>query len=326
MLMGIALFLYLHSTKVVRLANGLPNLSHKLPVDASKVLEGFNQVCRELRLSTMAPVELPMNVEFDENKYDIEPGPTIKLNNDAYEFTFLQADGSLMQYIDIRLFDALYESYAPYYDKPDKPKWTQDQAIQVGNSFLKSLSQQIKIKLGNAGARFDQERQNSKYHVGQWMIWWPRVDSKGNVFSEDGVTMEIAEGHGPVSLQIKQTTLYSEEKGSPMKMQEALDKIHSKIASNRFWDKIKSVNPWHQSGGWTDTKPTGSYLQIVCPGHQKNLPARLAWVFWFQQHPWEMMENPPNPPVHFHYPISFWIDAYTGECIGGDVVGMDTPD
>jgi len=286
MLACAALLLYLHGIKAISPAKDITSTRLRLSVDADKVLEGFNQVCTELHLPAMTPTVPPIRMDVDNDEFGTGRGPTIKLSDGAsYEFTFLQADDSLTWYSDNQLFNSLYESYAPYYDKPDEPKWTKEQAIQVGNSFLKVLTPQIKMKLGEAKARFDQQYSNSKYHVGRWMIQWPRVDSKGNFFSDDDVIMEIPEGHSPVLVQIKQSTSYSEEKGEPMKMEQALEKVRSKIASDKFWDKAKSVFPWHYSEGWTDAKPIGAYLQIVCPEHQKKSPARLAWVFWFHKHP-----------------------------------------
>ena len=267
----------------------------------------------------MAGPEHPAKIEAHPNEYGIDPGPTFIVSDGiSRKWTFLQSNGFLTKYTNHRLFDLLFESYSPAFDRPDTPKWTKEHAIQVGSAFVKALASQIKVKLGEGNAKFDQQQSNGRYHVGHWMIWWPRVDSEGHPFSNDGIIMEIPEGYGPMFVQIKQETVFYEERGESIQMKEALKRARSKIANDQSWDRLKSIFLGPTSTGWTDPNPTNAYLQIVTPRTRKNASGRLAWVFWFKQH--------YQPTVNTHYPISFWIDAYTGRWIGGDVVGLDTPD
>ena len=232
---------YLDRSRDASHVDDVPDIERKLSVEADKILRGFDLVCGDFHLSATAPVVLPIKFDLDGNRYGIGLGQTVKLTDSAsYQFTFVQRDGLLAGYSDYRLLHGLY---TPSYDKPEEPKWTKDQAILVGKSFLKVIADQIKINLGDPRARFDQNYENSKYHEGQWTVWWPRVDGEGHFFMEDGVTMLIAEGHSPLSVGIKQTTLYVEEKGDPMTMEEALQRARSKIKLDKFWSEVKSWLP-----------------------------------------------------------------------------------
>lgn len=284
--------------------------------EADQITAEVAKVCADLRLDPMDAPGHPAKIEADPNEYGVDPGPTFIVNEStSYKLTFLQANGFLTKYANNQLFNRLYESHSPAFEKPSAPKWTKDQAIQVGNAFVNALAPQIKIQLGEGSARFDQRQSNGTYQVGYWMIDWPRIDSKGHPFSDDGIIMEIPEGYGPLFVHIKQETLFNEERSESMQMSEALKRARSKITNDQSWDKLKSIFPGHISDGWTDPNPTNAYLEIVTPRIRKNAVARLAWVFWFKQH-----------DFHAHYPVSLWIDAYTGRWIGGDVVGLDTPD
>jgi hypothetical protein len=238
--------------------------------------------------------------------------------------TIIPGPGEDFSVTDKALSEKLYGPNAPLYEKPFVPKWTKAEAIEEGTKALGTFGPRIRIKMATeVEARYDQRSLNGKYQPGFWMLHWSRVDDRGNPFLDDGVTMEIPEGYHSLWIEVEQSSVYAEDIGEPFSREEALTKIRSKIESGEFWDKIE---PWHQIVGRTDTSKGSESLVIVHPNHDKTAPARLAWDFWFNYHPSDTIEMPPHPPVHYHFPVEYWLDAHTGAIIGEDEGGTDEPD
>jgi hypothetical protein len=242
--------------------------------------------------------------------------------------TIIPGPGRDFTVVDNALVNRLYGPSAPMYENQFVPKWTKDDAIQEGTKALKELGARMKIKLATkAWARYDQRQLNGKYQPGMWIMRWPRVDSRGNPFRDDGVTMEIPENCPPLWIKVEQNSAYVEEASEPLSAKEALMKIKNKLESHESWDKFEEkMEPWHQGQGWTDTNHYSESLAIVHPNHDNTAPARLAWDFWFSHHPMGAITDPPHAPFHYHYAVEYWLDAHTGSIIGGDEGGTDMPD
>jgi hypothetical protein len=93
------------------------------------------------------------------------------------------------------------------------------------------------------------------------------------------------------------------------------DKALTMAQKTLEWGPVKGMlDPGH-----LDPKPIRAYLQVVRPNHlldhkevntHADLNARLAWVFWYA---WRLDNNPKQIQS-----VSVWIDAYTGDILGGD--------
>ena len=283
---------------------------------ADRIIGEMSVVCHELNLQILRPPVSPMTIALNPDQYMTPPVPFFDVEDRAsYRFKFLQKDGSLTSFGNTDNYRRLFQVGALSYEKPVNPSWDKARAALVASKFLTVFQRELKIKLGEPFLRYEQHNTNNRYYAGQWNIFWPRVDSQGHAFEKDGVFMSLPEGFAPSAVLIAQSARFIERRGPPMAMDAALGYARRRISSEQWWDVFWSYFPQYQPCGTTEIKPTRVYLQIIEPEHKSARTSRLAWVFWFHHH-----------YDHSHYPVSYWIDAYTGKYLGGDVVGLDTPD
>jgi len=293
---------------------------HVLSAKAQQILAELKQTCTDLHLRFIGSADFhPAWVDpTQEDIYDplMVVGPTIRLGSKGHEhdFTFRQVDDRLIGY-ENGLVDDLDENKVAY-DKPDQPQWSLSQAITIGTAFKKIFVNPENVMLGPPVAEYAHIRYNPpKSYLGQWMISWPRVDSKGHPFCGDHVTIQIQEGFVPLGVGIFLTTPYVEEKGEPMKESEA-------ILTGREAIKTKQVDRGFESYADGDSLIGNKFekadLIIVLPpkdikvlGGPSTGTARLAWMIWFR--PIHSMKN-THPIYDDSY--SVWVDAYTGKILG----------
>jgi hypothetical protein len=215
---------------------------------------------------------------------------------------------------------------APLYDHPDVPKWSVDQAIQIATTFRNVLVDPPDAKLGVPAAQYIHTAyEGSKSYAGYWMVSWPRVDSHGHPFYGDHITIQIPEGYGPLGAGIYLTTPFIEEKGKLMAESDALTRARSYIAWTRsIQEKITAASSHDDYDTIVDHKVIGVNLIIVIPHWRswgdffadKSSPSsRLAWEFWFEP----IHKGKPSGPIYDDR-FAVWIDAYTGDVIGGDAM------
>ena len=206
-----------------------------------------------------------------------------------------------------------------YYKPADKPTWTPQHAIEVATVFEKIFVDPKGALLGAPRAQYDHMFGNAAggWQLGTWMVSWPRVDSHGHPFYGDGVNIEIQEGFCPLGIGVNLATPFTEQKGAPLTAAVALGKAESSVSWRQFKEKIfyNCVIADEYQKNVTGDYLLSQQLVVVIPHLSKPKEARLAWEIWFRP-------RHAKPPSGSWYDEDFsvWIDAYTGDEIGGDAM------
>jgi hypothetical protein len=305
---------------------------------ALRVNANIKKTCDDLHLVFGGPAEgapafsrADDNPAFDSLSYT---GPCADFDSDHFRFSFRREDWKLDSYQDSYLIDDL-PAAKQYYDAPVKPQWTTDQAIAIADVFRRVMQDPSPAILGKPSANYysnaefvdDGPRKNvKKFRLGEWDITWPRVDSRGRPFYNDHVTIQIQEGYGPLGAGIMVTTPYIEETGVPISEMNALAKARAILSWRLLGQKVfyNLVLSDEFERNVTGATVLSKDLVVVIPrkGRFAYSPdsttpptARLAWIFWFKP----THGTPPTGAV-WDDSIAIWIDAYTGEEIGGDAM------
>jgi hypothetical protein len=290
---------------------------------ASQMLVKMKQVCEDQHLQFVGPTEfVPTEGRIYEFGWEDDVGPRIELNSADSQFQFWQKTNQIALFSNRTLGPLLYGKDAPHFDKPDTPKLSEKQAMQIATAFLSVLDVPSGIKLGNPHAEFSPQMDLPNYLLGQWDIRWPRFDNKNHIISSDaGVSMTISEGYGPEVLAAGLNVPYTEQSGEPMSQSDAIAKARSVIASCRGGLTFTLI-PTDRS--IIDDKLLSSELAIVSASPNRSWfhwwgksvhVERLAWVFWFDP----IFKNVSSGPTYDHrFMVS--IDAYNGELIGTDAM------
>jgi hypothetical protein len=300
-----------------------------LSFKADQILFKLHGVCSDLRLKFIGPIYFQPTwgwIDQDTSGVLSITGTTMRLASMAHRFTFRQEDNRLTDYTNSLLSDLMYGHDAPLYDQPDVPKWSVDQAIQIAAAFRNILVDPTAATLGKPSARYvHTARQGPKSYVGEWMVSWPRVDSQGHPFYGDHITIQIPEGYEPLGAGIDLTTPFVEEKGKPMAESKALANARSNITWTRSAEeKLAAALSHDDYDTIVDHKVIGANLMIVIPhwrswgdffAARSSPSARLAWIFWFEP----IHKGKPSSPTYDDR-FAVWIDAYTGDVIGGDAM------
>jgi hypothetical protein len=311
-----------------------------LSAKADQVLTDLKQTCEALRLTYVGPPGfVPTWTVTDEpNDLISVSGRTMRIGSLGHQFTFREADGRVTGYLNTLLIDDLPEGKI-LYDQPIKPKWSNAQAIAIATAFKRVFVVPDDALLGHPIARYDQNSEyvsvggrltgEKKYRLGQWMVSWPRVDSKGHPFYGDHVTIQIQEGYAPLGVGVGLTTPYVESKAEPMSETDALARAENIVYWRQFDERIFYHAVWVEDYA---RNITGDYilskgLAIVLPNRAPSfwsvfqskpstVAGRLAWVVWFRP------IHSTKPPASGWYDEDFavWLDAYSGEVIGGDAM------
>jgi hypothetical protein len=308
-----------------------------LSAKADQILTKIKQTCDELHLQFGGPTTLVATTpRLNENKIGdsiMYIGPTICIDSDAHRFTFRQSDNRFTDYHNSSLIDA--PAARVFYDQPVKAKWSVEQVIAIAAAFEKVFVDPQDVTLGAPFAEYYDDAEFvgpagaatlKKYHIGQWTVCWPRVDSKGHPFYGDHVTIQIQEGCAPLGVGVYLTTPYTEEKSDPITEERALW-IAEKTA---FWRQLGEKIFYHCvladefERNVTGDQILSKQLVIVLPNRSfwggfseapAGTPARLAWVFWFRP----IHAKPPSGPT-YNDSFAIWVDAHTGSVIGGDAM------
>jgi len=288
---------------------------------ANQVLSEMKRLCETLHFKFVGPNEFSPAWGSIERDYDgimSVTGTQVQLGSDAYRFTFREADSRLVSFQDERIGD-LPENLV-YSDPPDKPKWTPTQAIEMATLFEKIVVEPKDCFLGAPRADYSHgivDSTTGKTMRGNWMVSWPRVDSKGHPFYGDGVALTMQEGMSPLGVCANLTTPYIEEKTEPMALPDAVAKAQQGIAKKEI---DRGFESYDVGDVLLENKFDKADLIVVLPakdpkvlGGPSSGMARLAWVIGFNpQH-----SKKPAHPI-YNDSFSVWVDAHNGKILGSD--------
>jgi hypothetical protein len=247
--------------------------------------------------------------------------PTLLLmdTRNGYRITFLQPTHQLMEFTNDRIFDDLFgTNKGKLYDQPTKPQWTAEHAIEVAKNFLPLVFDRKDIILGKPYAKYiHQFEQMPKYYTSFWRVGWNRVDAQGHLFTPlEDVWFDIDESRGVFYARIRFPSEYQEESGPVLKSDDVLAVAQKAAVQTTAWPLVAN----YFRDGKVDPTPHSVTLGVVTPNHlltskeillKHDKQARLAWIFAFAWH--------PNDGPKQIKPIYVWIDAHTGEYLGGDL-------
>jgi hypothetical protein len=268
---------------------------------AGQMLVKMKQVCEDQHLQFVGPTEfVPTEGRIYEFGWEEDVGPRIELNSADSSFQFWQKTNQIAFFYNKKLEPLLDGKDAPHFDKPDVPKQSIQQTIQIAAAFLSILDVPSDIKLGNPHAQFHPQMDLPKYLLGEWSIRWLRLDGKEHPFSCDvGVSITISEGYGPSALGAGLNVPYQEQQGVPISVAAAID--IAKKSRPAFGTPSNDI---------TDYTLKNSELMIVKP--DTGQPCRLAWVIWLQPI--------RTQPTQYDDSQEVSVDAFTGQIIGVDAM------
>lgn len=258
---------------------------------------------------------------------DLE-GDLFWIDGKDFSMKFEPSSGNLLECRNFKLRTELttidHKTFREF-DEPPEQRWTSEKATDIASNFALEVLGHLPESFGSAKYEFDRFSTYSKktkirrYRVPYWIVYFPRIDSKGYEFQMEYLKIEIFENAGPVSLSIKISSRYEQEEGEPLKQEQVM-----KIALD-YAQELRKRGPVAGmfSGGQIIEKTANAKLEIVKPNHLADLSelptskhidlnARLAWVIWF-----EWSKNDPSN-ARKKGGICVWIDAHTGKPLGGD--------
>jgi hypothetical protein len=288
--------------------------------NAASVVKLIGKENEKLGFGAALPFHPPAQVYTDDDDvYYHLPKILLKDEQIGDRLTFLQPDRQLIEFTNDRIFDDLFDPVkGKLYDHPYTPQWTPEHAIEIGKHFLPLIFDRKDVIFGKPRAKYlHQFDHPPKYFTGFWQVAWPRVDAQGRSFTPfEEVWFEIDESRGVFFAQVHCPSQYQEQAGPVLKSDDVLAAAQKAAVQTTEWPLAAQ---WFQNGK-VDPKPGSIKLEVVTPNHlltskeillKHDKQGRLAWVFWFVWH--------PNDDPKQGKPIAVWIDAHTGEYLGGDM-------
>ena len=292
----------------VRLLNG----------KADEINRGFQQVCAKYHLRYFGSARFAATWAKDrpEPHYTCPmflTGPVTTVSLAKVNFAFRDQDNQLTQFGNYNDDDTL-EGKA-LYNGIQQPKWTKSYATEVGKAFEAVLPIPRGTLLSSPQVEFRQDRQDGgKHGLGHWWFTWWKTDTRGNPLY-DHICFCMREGFCPSGGAVLLSTPFHEVDSALLDKADALSRI-SIPGSTLTHSALHGVIPF-----------SGPYA---------GKEIRLVWEFWFDPptplpDPWYVQVwnyllgwpwvskffGPPPVAPPPAYPFSIWIDAYTGEAVGG---------
>jgi hypothetical protein len=247
------------------------------------------------------------------------------LGSESHKFTFRKEDSAFVNYFSTSISELNDGAGSPVSDKPDQPQWRQEQVIQAATKFRDAMWDKTGIHLGYPRAQYDHDiydtvkvkgKSVTKARPGIWRVWWPRTDSKGHPFYGDGVTISLSEKYGLMGASFQLFTPFDEQKTAPLSYDIALHRARVHIAWTATIARYLASFATDPYETITGDKPISANLMVVLPnGYASSPSAELAWVIWFKP----THKAPPSSPTYDDR-FAVWVDATTGEIIGGDAM------
>lgn len=287
---------------------------------ATSIVDLIGKENGKLGFGAALPFNPPTQVYTDDDDvYHHVPTLLLKDERNGYTLTFLQPTRQLIYFLNDHIFDDLFDPVrGKLYDQLPTPKWTPEHAIEIGKHFLPLIFDRKDVILGPPYAQYVHQFDHPPKHFdGFWRVGWNRVDAQGRLFTPlEDIWFNVDESRGVFSARIRFPSEYQEQAGSVLKSDDVLAAAQKAAVQTTAW---APATQWFQNGT-VESKPRSVALGVVTPNHlltskeillRHDHAARLAWVFWFAWH--------PNDDPKQTKPIAVWMDAHTGEYLGGDL-------
>ncbi len=312
-------------------------VAQNLRSKADQILTRISQLSKDLKLPFVGgDYFIPEWASLDDGSNDSLSvcGKTVVLTSVAYRFTFRIEDGRLASFYDPQVTTFEDGAGAPLFDTPDTPTWTREKAITLATKFRDLLIEHSDAKLGNPSAKYIHTSYEiaksrsgkpiTRSHIGCWAIDWPRTDNAGHPFYGDGVVISLSEKYGICGAGIQLFTPFVEREGMLIAQADAVSAARWHIAWVSFLERHLSSFSSDPYETITGDKLVSNNLIVVIPNHVTSCNpfanpqkpwGRLVWELWFQP----IHKGPPTGPTYDDR-FSVWVDAYSGEIVGGDAM------
>lgn len=262
-------------------------------------------------------------------RYDIDPDSQKRIavlggSNSPVEIRIEVDTGQIVMLTNRLVYDVIYsEKQGAGTTRTVGPTWSQEKVVTFAHAYVEQLLGAFPDSLQLLAAEFMQEHSETSSEAGYWYISWSRTDSKGRLFSNDGVTLLFSEKYGPRMTRVMLSSRYVERDFT------LIPKVLAIARAKYYASRLKSWGP----AGLVIQQPTltgesVADLGIVNPrwltqpqnngdqGEAGRVDARLAWVVVYKA----SYENSSieNKAVQTEGAIIVWIDAQTGRFLGGD--------
>ncbi len=261
---------------------------------------------------------------YERNEYYVEPMAVLGNYNSPFRIEILARTRKLHGFTNWAADKAAYGPVARLFDARRQPKWTQEYAVEVAREFIVALLGEFPPLIRLDEARYEYPAaEGRRSYTGTWCIRWARVDSKGHPFAKDCVKAFLTEEHGPYDAVIWLQSDYEEPGTNLISRGDAIEKAYAPAREIMRW----APNAVNYSNHVASGTPQAA-LQIVNPNHMTRCKtieeaakawdrsARLAWVVSFRT----KYDGPAGNegPWSVDRGVRVWIDAETGEFLGGD--------
>jgi hypothetical protein len=200
---------------------------------------------------------------------------------------------------------------------PPKPSWKRAYAIEeakkYATAFLGNFPPTI---LATPFVEYRTQMISSPYFTGAWTVFWRRTDNAGHPFLQDKISVKIHEKEGIEFLLNDWATEYAEEtgpfieEGKAIELSEAPSQILPKLPAyiDYFQINLKAVHP-HSDGLWILTPNNIFHATTPELVADVGTAAKLGWRIEYE------LLKPDG--TRFPLNMEIWIDAKTGELLGG---------
>jgi hypothetical protein len=262
------------------------------------------------------PSDLPVEYSLD-GRYG-ERVAILDKRNSPVEFRFSLTSKEILRFTNY----TVYGTNERLYKEKPQPTWPTEKAVSVAEGFVRALLGEFPKSLSLVKAEYYWPTRNPPYYYeGEWFLEWARRDSEGHLFAGDRVIVRIIEAQGPYLASIELVSNYEEKGLKPIAKETAIEKA---LPAAKEIMNCPAVGGWF--AGLSITGAPLAELRIVNPNHithAKSLEeighgdqkARLAWVVTY---PVKYAGPPQSGPVPTSGDVEVWIDAETGEFLGGD--------
>jgi len=215
----------------------------KLIERANEILTAIQGTCAELHLKYVGPTQLsPALVRFSSYSYRREGGvrTVVRFTTDDVEIEILANNRSLVRYFN-KAVESCIEN-GPYFEPPDQPKLSKQEAIAVVTRFLNLTPPNGDVRLESPSAKFDHDgymptKTGEKTTQGWWQVQWNRFDEEGHPFAGDYAFAWFAEGYGPWAYSSHLDTPYHKD-FAPIISQDDAERVAHGALAGAWWD-------WH---------------------------------------------------------------------------------
>lgn len=288
------------------------------------IIERINKVHKEEGLPTIAvdpspPFELALNV-----RYGAQVGIVGNRLGSPAEVEFVGREAQPVLFLNRQGSDAVTGKDAKLYDAGPPAQWSREKAVGVATRLIRLFVDDARFsQLKLRKARFVYpSMEGERYYLGKWFVEWVPTSREGDELPNDRAAITLSELCGLVVLSVEWASTYE---GRPSKL---LDKDKAIGLAMPYSAKVAdSVPAQAWLGKLSLERGTGADLRIVNPNHilkMKSLEdlgnpgdrrARLAWVVTFGAKRDTRLKGESRPGS---VEVRVWIDAETGEFLGGD--------